>query len=55
MEIAERVLSIKVGDIAPDFELPAVVGERKTHFRLSDHRGKKNVVLAFYPLNWTPV
>ena len=23
--------------------------------RLSDYRGKKNVVLAFYVLNWTPV
>jgi peroxiredoxin len=55
METAEKVLKIKVGDVAPDFELPAVVGEHKTRFRLADHRGKKNVVLAFYPLNWTPV
>lgn len=41
------------GDIAPDFDLPAVTGERKHQFRLSDLRGKKNVLLAFYPLDWT--
>jgi len=41
------------GDIAPDFELPAVTGERKHQFKLSDYRGKQNVVLAFYPLDWT--
>ena len=45
---------IKVGDVAPDFELPAVLGERRQAFRLSEYRGKKNVVLAFYALNWTP-
>lgn len=45
---------IKVGDVAPDFELPAVLGERRQTFRLSDYQGKKNVVLAFYALNWTP-
>jgi len=46
---------IKVGDVAPDLELPAVLGERRHSFRLRDYRGKKNVVLAFYALNWTPV
>ena len=46
-------MPLKVGDIAPDFELPAVVGEDRTKFRLADHRGQKNVVLAFYPLDWT--
>jgi peroxiredoxin len=46
---------IKVGEVAPDFEVPAVLGERRHTFRLSDYRGKKNVVLAFYALNWTPV
>jgi peroxiredoxin len=42
-----------VGEIAPDFELPAVLGEKRQKFKLSDHRGS-NVVLAFYVLNWTP-
>ena len=46
-------MPLKVGDIAPEFELPAVLGEDRTKFRLSDHRGKMNVVLAFYPLDWT--
>ncbi len=47
--------ALKVGDLAPDFEVPAVVGPEKISFRLSDYRDKKNVVLAFYPLDWTPV
>ena len=48
-------MALKVGDNAPDFEVPAVTGEQKQKFKLSDHRGKKNVVIAFYPLDWTPV
>lgn len=47
--------ALKLGDVAPDFELPAVVGNARQKFRLSDLRGKKHVVLAFYPLDWTPV
>jgi peroxiredoxin len=44
----------KTGDFAPDFELPAVIGTERQKFRLSDWRGKKNVVLAFYALDWSP-
>lgn len=47
--------ALKVGDMAPDFEVPAVQGPEKMKIRLSDYRGKKNVVIAFYPLDWTPV
>ncbi|MGB8885823.1 MAG: redoxin domain-containing protein [Candidatus Korobacteraceae bacterium] len=47
--------TLKVGDEVPDFELPAVVGSIKSQVKLSDYRGKKNVVLAFYPADWTPV
>jgi len=43
------------GDIAPDFDLPALVGGVKQRFRLSEHRGKQNLVLAFYPSNWESV
>jgi peroxiredoxin len=43
---------VKVGDPAPDFTLPATVGEKVT---LSDYRGKKNVLLMFYPLDFSPV
>jgi cytochrome oxidase Cu insertion factor (SCO1/SenC/PrrC family) len=42
--------SLKVGDAAPDFTLNDTNG---TPVRLSDFRGKKNVVLAFYVLAFT--
>jgi peroxiredoxin len=48
-------MALKVGEAAPDFSAKAVLRERQTTFRLSDLRGQKNVVLAFYPLDWTPV
>jgi thioredoxin-dependent peroxiredoxin len=41
---------IKVGDVAPDFELPSDMGET---VRLSDFRGKR-VVVFFYPKDDTP-
>ena len=41
---------LKVGDLAPDFTL--IDTERK-QVKLSDFRGKKNVVLAFYTLAFT--
>jgi peroxiredoxin len=44
---------LKVGDPAPDFTLPGHRGGET--FTLSSVRGKKNVVLVFYPLDWTPV
>lgn len=50
---AEETKTLKVGDPAPDFELPGHRGGER--FKLSDARGKKNVVLVFYPLDWTPV
>lgn len=55
MQAEDFMAVLKVGDMAPDFELPAVVGNIKQRFKLSDYRGKKNVVLAFYPADWTPV
>ena len=47
-------MALAVGAMAPDFERPAVTGQDKHTFRLRDYRGR-HVVLAFYPLNWTPV
>lgn len=46
---------LSVGDEAPDFDLPAVVGNIKQRVKLSNYQGKKNVVLVFYPADWTPV
>ena len=37
-------MALKVGDLAPDFELPAVEGEQRLKIKLSDFRGKKNVL-----------
>jgi len=41
---------LKVGDEAPDFTLPSTTGQP---VKLSDFRGKKNVVLAFFPAAFT--
>jgi len=43
---------LNVGDQAPEFELYDSTGRL---IALSDFRGQKNVVLAFYPAAWTPV
>ena len=42
---------LKPGDIAPDFTLPSTIGDKVT---LSHYRGKKNVLLLFYPLDFSP-
>jgi peroxiredoxin len=47
-------MPLNVGDEAPDFELQGVIGERREKIRLKDYRGQKNVVLAFYPADFTP-
>jgi peroxiredoxin len=49
---------IQVGAQAPDFELPSSElenGKPGKKIKLSDYRGKKNVVLVFYPLDFSPV
>jgi len=46
---------LQSGDMAPDFAVPVLVGGVRKQFRLSDRRGKDNLVLAFYPMNWEPV
>ncbi len=42
--------TLKVGDKAPDFTLPSTDGKKVT---LSEFRGRKNVVLAFFPAAFT--
>src|SRR3954470_17588964 len=48
--------SLKVGQAAPDFTLPSTIAGadgRGVRYKLSDFKGKKNVVLAFYVLAFT--
>ncbi len=44
-------MSLKVGDTAPPFDVTSSDGKK---LKLDDYRGKKNVVLYFYPKDFTP-
>lgn len=48
----DSILKVRPGQTAPDFALPSTTG---AVVRLSDYRGKKNVVLSFVPAAFTPV
>ena len=45
-------MSLSVGQAAPDFTLQ---NQDKKEVKLSDFAGKRNVVLMWYPLDWSPV
>jgi len=45
-------MAIAVGQAAPDFSLK---DQYDKDVKLSDFAGKKNVVIVFYPLDWSPV
>jgi peroxiredoxin (alkyl hydroperoxide reductase subunit C) len=47
--------SPQLGKIAPNFVTVGVFKKRLGRIRLSDYRGKKYVMLIFYPANFTPV
>lgn len=47
---AQTKTTLKVGDEAPDFVLPSTIGKE---IRLSEFRGSKVVVLAFFPAAFT--
>lgn len=49
-EEAVAKTNLKVGDTAPDFSL---LSDKWEQVKLSDYRGKKNVILAFYVLAFT--
>jgi peroxiredoxin len=44
--------NLEIGDPAPDFTLPT---HNEGELNLAWYQGRKNVVLAFYPGDWTPV
>jgi mycoredoxin-dependent peroxiredoxin len=46
------IMAISVGSPAPDFVLK---DQSQKEVKLSDFKGKKNVVIVFYPLDWSPV
>lgn len=48
----ETKMALRVGQTAPDFALESHL-DRTIH--LSDYLGRKNIVLAFFPLAWTPI
>jgi AhpC/TSA family len=47
--------NLKVGDAAPDFNLPSTIVQdgKRVRYKLSDFKGKKNVVLAVYVFAFT--
>jgi peroxiredoxin len=44
-------MPIDVGTIAPEFTLKT---QDEKEWKLSEQKGKKNVVLLWYPLDWSP-
>src|SRR5437867_10877900 len=53
--IRREVSVLQPGEIAPDVDLPALIGGVKKRFHLAERIGKQRLVVAFYPLNWEPV
>lgn len=45
-------MTVSVGSAAPDFVLK---DQDQKDVKLTDFKGKKNVVIVFYPLDWSPV
>ena len=50
--MGDSTKTLNVGDAAPDFELK---GTEKSEFKLSDAKGKNNVVLNFFPAAFSGV
>lgn len=49
--MSQTTVKLRIGDQAPDFSLPSQTGESVS---LKDFLGKKNVVLYFYPRDFSP-
>ena len=48
-------MALKVGELAPDFKVPATTGDDQADFHLGNYRGEKNVVIVFFPAAFTSV
>jgi len=46
---------VELGERAPEFTLPATDGEEITEVALGGELGRENIVLAFFPLAFSPV
>ncbi len=49
---SKKAAGLKVGDLAPDFTLSS---HSEGELNLKWYKGRQNVVLAFYPGDWTPI
>jgi len=49
--LASTAGAVEVGQMAPDFEL---ISTQDGKLKLSSFRGKKNVLIQFYVLDFTP-
>ncbi len=52
--LAQDNAKVKVGDAAPDFDIPQQKGVESAPAKMSELKGKKNVLVAFYPKADTP-
>ena len=50
-----KIMSIRTGDAAPDFTLVTKTADGPQLVKLSDHIGKSNLVLLFFPMAFTGV
>jgi mycoredoxin-dependent peroxiredoxin len=50
--LTEGIMPATIGAPAPEFTLK---DQDQKEIKLSDYRGKKRVVIIFYPLDWSPV
>ncbi len=51
-DTASELDGLEVGTMAPEFRLK---NQDQTTVALSDYKGTKNVILVFYPADFTPV
>ena len=52
------MVELKVGDVAPGFTTAGVITKpevQRLDVNLSDYRGRKNVVLPFFPFAFTAI